>query len=109
MGGPPPTNYYQFVVLCLDRKTGKTLWQQTACERAARSGPRNGQLCLRVADHRRQARLLLFRIAGHLCYDMDGKLEWQKTDLGQMKIKMGFGEGRFPGLVRRYLHHQLGS
>ena len=30
-GGGPPTNYHQFVVMCLDRNTGQTLWQQTAC------------------------------------------------------------------------------
>ena len=37
-GGPPgrgmrpeqPNEVYQFVVLCLDRQTGKTLWQKTA-------------------------------------------------------------------------------
>ena len=27
-----PKNYFQFVVMCLDRKTGKTLWQKMAAK-----------------------------------------------------------------------------
>src|SRR6266404_4403153 len=29
----PPNTYYRFVVLCLDRNTGKLLWEQVAAER----------------------------------------------------------------------------
>ncbi|HZN68076.1 MAG TPA: hypothetical protein VFB66_22510, partial [Tepidisphaeraceae bacterium] len=31
-GGQPPTEPHQFVLLCLDRATGKTLWQKVARE-----------------------------------------------------------------------------
>ncbi|HEX4796878.1 MAG TPA: hypothetical protein VH370_24010, partial [Humisphaera sp.] len=37
-GGPPPSEAYQFVVLCIDRKTGKTLWQQVAREEVPHEG-----------------------------------------------------------------------
>ena len=29
---PPPTNYYQFVVVCYDRRTGQKVWQRVAAE-----------------------------------------------------------------------------
>ena len=34
----PPTSYYQFVLLCLDRRTGETIWQRTASERCLTKG-----------------------------------------------------------------------
>jgi len=34
----PPRHYYRFVVLCLDRNTGKVLWQRTAAERVPHEG-----------------------------------------------------------------------
>ena len=33
------------------------------------------------------------------CYDMDGKLIWQKDFGVQMRMKMGFGEGMAPVLA----------
>src|SRR5205814_10681001 len=38
MNAENPTEPYQFVVLCLDRKTGKTLWQKTAREAVPHEG-----------------------------------------------------------------------
>ena len=34
MNAGPPNEVYQFVVLCLDRQTGKPLWQKIAREEA---------------------------------------------------------------------------
>ena len=31
-GGQKPTEFYQFAILCIDRNTGKTLWQKVASE-----------------------------------------------------------------------------
>ena len=31
-GGESPTNYHQFVVMCLDRNTGETIWSHTAAD-----------------------------------------------------------------------------
>ena len=33
-----PNSYHQFVVLCLDRKTGKTLWKRVATELVPHEG-----------------------------------------------------------------------
>src|SRR5688572_13324363 len=37
-GGEPPTNYYQFVVHCLDRNSGEKLWQKVATEAIPHEG-----------------------------------------------------------------------
>jgi len=42
-GGPKPTEVYQFAVLCLDRQTGKALWQQVAREEVPHEGYRQGE------------------------------------------------------------------
>ena len=34
----PPANFYQFLVLCFDRATGKIRWQRTAAERVPHEG-----------------------------------------------------------------------
>src|SRR5205085_11818073 len=34
----PPDTYYRFVVLCLDRNTGKLLWEQVATEKVPHEG-----------------------------------------------------------------------
>ena len=47
------------VLLCLDRKTGKMLWQQDGAEGAAGKEAHAQQLRLRHAGHRRQAGLCL--------------------------------------------------
>src|SRR5215218_3391185 len=37
-GGAPPAEAYQFVLMCLDRATGKTLWQKVAREEVPHEG-----------------------------------------------------------------------
>jgi hypothetical protein len=41
-GGQKPTEVYQFAILCLDRQTGKALWQQIAREEVPHEGYRQG-------------------------------------------------------------------
>jgi outer membrane protein assembly factor BamB len=41
--------------------------------------------------------IAFFGSRGLYCYDMDGNLQWQK-DLGDMTIRLGFGEGSSPAL-----------
>jgi outer membrane protein assembly factor BamB len=113
MGGPPPTNIYQFVVLCLDRKTGKTLWQQTACEELPHEAHHETGSYASASPITDGKHLFCsFGSRGIYCYDMDGNLEW-RTDLGKMKIKMSFGEGASPALCSDSLivnwDHEAGS
>src|ERR1035438_6826305 len=41
--GPKPTEVYQFAVLCLDRQTGKVLWQTVAREEVPHEGYQIGR------------------------------------------------------------------
>jgi outer membrane protein assembly factor BamB len=113
MGGPPPTNIYQFVVMCLDRKTGKPLWQQTACEKLPHEAHHETSSYASASPITDGKHVFCsFGSRGIYCYDMDGNLQW-KADLGKMKIKMSFGEGASPALYGDSLivnwDHEAGS
>lgn len=98
MGGAPPTETYQFVLLCLDRATGKTLWQKVAREEVPHEGhhPDHGFSSYSpVTDG--QHVWAYFGSRGLHCYDMQGNLIWEK-DFGRMQTKLGFGEGSSPAL-----------
>lgn len=97
-GGEKPTDPYQFVVLCLDRLTGKILWQKIAREEVPHEGiqPNNTYASASpITDG--QVVLAFFGSRGLYCYDMEGNLKWSK-DLGRMQTRMGFGEGSTPAL-----------
>jgi outer membrane protein assembly factor BamB len=89
---PTPTTLYEFVVLCLDRKTGKTIWRKIAKEETPHEGhhPTHGYASASATTN---GKLLFasFGSRGLFCYDLDGELKWQK-DLGDIVAKMGFGE-----------------
>jgi outer membrane protein assembly factor BamB len=97
-GGSAPTTPYQFVLLCLDRATGKTLWQQVAREVVPHEGHHK--------DHGFSSHspvtdgthvYAYFGSRGLHCYDMNGTRIWEK-DLGKQQTKMSFGEGSSPAL-----------
>jgi len=93
-----PTEPYQFTVLCLDRKTSKTLWQKVACEVVPHEGTQpNNTFASASPITDGQVVLAYFGSRGLHCYDLDGNLKWSK-DFGQMRTKMTFGEGASPAL-----------
>ncbi len=97
-GGEAPTNYYQFVVLCLDRRTGETIWQRTACESVPHEGHHQTNSfasASAITDGKRV--YAFFGSRGLYCYDLDGNPQWEK-DFGDMKTRNGFGEGATPAL-----------
>ncbi|HEX2974011.1 MAG TPA: PQQ-binding-like beta-propeller repeat protein, partial [Tepidisphaeraceae bacterium] len=102
-GGMPrakqPAEPYQFVLLCLDRQTGKTLWQKVACERLPHEGhhPDHGFASYSPVTDGKHV-FAYFGSRGLYCYDMQGNLKWQK-DFGRMQTKMTFGEGSSPALA----------
>ena len=98
MGSQKPSEVYQFVLLCLDRQTGKTLWQKVAREEVPHEGHQqdNGFASYSpVTDG--QSVFAYFGSRGLHCYDLKGNLKWKK-EFGQMQTKMGFGEGSSPAL-----------
>lgn len=98
MSAPPPTEPYQFVLLCLDRQTGKTSWQKVAREEVPHEGAQFDNTFASnspVTDGK--CVIAYFGSRGLHCYDMQGNLKWEK-DLGRMKTKLSFGEGSSPVL-----------
>jgi len=93
-----PTTFYQFNVLCIDRHTGKTIWQRTACEVVPHEGHHDtGSFA--SASPITDGKLLYapFGSRGIYCYDLDGNPKWDK-DLGDFRMRFSFGEGSSPAL-----------
>jgi outer membrane protein assembly factor BamB len=98
MRSEQPTQVYQFVVLCLDRKTGKTLWQKVAREELPHEGHHQTHGFASASPLTDGKNLYAyFGSRGLHCYDLDGKLQWT-NDFGRMETKNDFGEGASPAL-----------
>lgn len=113
MSRPAPTTPLRFEVLCLDRRTGKELWRRTAIEQVPHEGTHWSHGYASASPSTDGERLIVpFGSRGIFAYDLDGKPAW-KTDLGDMKIKVGFGEGASPTLHRGSVivnwDHEAGS
>ena len=100
-GGPKPTEVYQFAILCLDRGTGKVLWQQVGREEVPHEGYRQGEGSFASSSGLTDGKHVFayFGSRGLYCYDLDGKQQWEQ-DLGKMRMAMGFGEGSSPVLYQ---------
>ncbi len=99
-GGQKPSEAFQFVVICLDRNNGHTLWQQTAREEIPHEGHHpTGTYASPSPVTDGELVIASFGSRGLYCYDLQGKLQWNQ-DLGDMQIKMGFGEGSSPALYK---------
>ena len=97
--GGKPLVAHRYVVLAIDRKTGKTIWEQTAREEAPHeaSHPQNGTWASPSAIVDGEHVIASFESRGLYAYDMTGKLVWQK-DLGDKRMRSTFGEGSTPAL-----------
>ena len=102
-GGNPfginsPTNYHQFVVMCLDRQSGETLWQDVATEAIPHEG-HHGSSSFATGSPVTDGENLYasFGSRGVYSYSIDGNRRWQR-DLGQMRTSNSFGEGSSPAL-----------
>jgi len=98
MRSEKPTQPYQFVLLCLDRGTGKTIWQKVAREEVPHEGhhPDHGFSSYSPVTDGKYV-FSYFGSRGLHCYDLEGKLRWEK-DFGRMQTKNSFGEGSSPAL-----------
>lgn len=93
-----PNGTYRFTLICVERASGKILWQKVARESAPHEG-RQENNTFASASPVTDGELVwaFFGSRGLYCYDFAGTLKWQK-DFGLMKTKMGFGEGASPAL-----------
>ncbi|HEY1598978.1 MAG TPA: PQQ-binding-like beta-propeller repeat protein [Pirellulales bacterium] len=91
-----PNNYFQFVVMCLDRSTGNVRWQDVAAEEVPHEGhhPDHGYASFSPTTDG-QYLYVSFGSRGIFCYDLNGRQQW-KRDLGDMQTYATFGEGTSP-------------
>lgn len=94
-----PKTAYQFIVMCLDRNTGKTLWQKTVREEYPHEGfhPSGGLSSYSPVTDGKHV-WFSFGSRGLHCFDVDGNHKWS-SDLILMYSFRGFGEGSSPTLV----------
>jgi outer membrane protein assembly factor BamB len=95
--------------MCLDRKTGKTLWEQVAKVATPHEGYHRtyGSFASNAPVTDGRYVYASFGSRGIYCYDFNGKLVWEK-DLGvQMRIRLQFGEGSAPLLHGNLLIHNF--
>ena len=103
-GGVAPRGVHRYVVMALDRRTGKVVWERTAREEAPHEASHqdNGTWASASAVTDGQHVIASFESRGFYAYDMNGKLVWEK-DLGDKSMRNEFGEGSTPALYRNRL------
>ena len=70
----PPKNYFEYAVIAMDRKTGKTVWtSKVEKNRSPRTWPRHQQPGLGFTDDGRQAHLRLLRFSRGLLPGHEGQ------------------------------------
>jgi outer membrane protein assembly factor BamB len=98
-GGLPVRDVHRFVVLAIDRSSGRVIWERTAREEKPHEGshPDNGTWASSSAVTDGEQVFAFFESRGLFAYDMDGTLLWQK-DFGHKRMRNQFGEGTTPAL-----------
>lgn len=98
-GGPPPTIQFQFELYCLDRKSGRVLWQRTARVSKPKEGINRikGSYANGTPATDGEHVYAFFGSQGLYCYDMQGEPKWER-DFGDMEIIYMNGEGASPVL-----------
>jgi outer membrane protein assembly factor BamB len=94
--GPQPE--HKFMLMALDRKTGKVLWQQVAKVAIPHEGyhPMYGSFASNSPVTDGKHVVAFFGSRGVYCYDLDGKKIWEKDFGIQLKMRLTFGEGSWP-------------
>lgn len=98
-GGKSPASVHQWQVICLDEKTGETLWTKT---------PKTGKPTIRTHRDNTYASetpvtngkyvVAYFGMTGIFCFDLDGNEVWSK-DLGTYKMRNDWGTSSSPVIM----------
>ena len=103
VGAAPATHVQRFLILAIDRRDGRVIWERLALEELPHEGThQTGTWASPSAVTDGEVVCAFFGSRGLYCYDLDGGPLWE-TDLGDMRIRMGFGEGASPTLYRELL------
>jgi outer membrane protein assembly factor BamB len=93
-----PNTEHAFVVLCLDRESGKELWRRTATTKIPHEGAHNDNDFASASPTTDGKHLYCwFGSAGLYCFDLDGNKLWER-DLGEARVGSSLGEGCSPVL-----------
>ena len=100
-------------MICVDRRTGKTLWQQMANEAVPHEGHHpDGSFASASPMTDGKNLYVSFGSRGVYCFDLEGNPKWSR-DLGRMKVINKFGEGSSPVVYGDTVivnwDHQVGS
>ncbi len=96
--GVPVTQRHEFVVLAVNRRDGKILWQKTVLKKLPHEGGHyTGSLASNSAVTDGEHVFAFFGSHGLYCLDMHGEVQWQKQ-FGEMLTKHGHGESTSPVL-----------
>jgi outer membrane protein assembly factor BamB len=102
-GGPPSKKVnvpYEYVVLCLERKTGSILWQQTVREEQPHEGFHpTGSLAPASPVTDGNYLWASFGSRGLYCLDFDGNVIWEAKTTKMQKAGR-YGEGSSPVLTK---------
>jgi outer membrane protein assembly factor BamB/mono/diheme cytochrome c family protein len=98
-GAANPRGAHRYVVMALDRQTGRTVWERVAREEEPHEPAHgeNGTWASSSAVTDGQSVFASFESRGLYAYDMNGTPLWQ-VDLGDKRMRNQFGEGSTPAL-----------
>ena len=96
---------HAFVVMALDRHSGKKLWARTALVATPHEGYHHqyGSFASNSPVTDGEALYAYFGSRGIFAYDLDGNLKWKKALPAQLHKRNGFGEGTAPVLHQNVL------
>lgn len=98
-----PNTIYRFVVLCVDRATGRRLWEHTATEALPHEGHHNDNSYASASPTTDgQYVYVSFGSRGMYCYDIEGHLKWTRP-LETVQTRLSFGEASSPVLHGEWL------
>ncbi len=90
----------KFVILAINRSDGSIIWQHTVREKVPHEGSHStGSWASNSPVTDGKHIYAYFGSHGLYCYDMQGKLIWDK-DFGDMTVKNAWGEGSSPALYK---------
>lgn len=104
-GGAGAGEEHRFMVICIDRRTGKVVWEQVATTATPHEGYHRQYGSFASNSPATDGRTVYasFGSRGVYAYDFNGRLLW-KQDLGiRQRMRLQFGEGSAPLLVDNLL------
>jgi outer membrane protein assembly factor BamB len=114
-GGAGPLVEHKFDLVCLDRKTGRVIWQKTARTAVPHEGYHRAYGSFASNSPITDGKFVYasFGSRGIFCFDMNGKLIWQKDFGVKLQMRLQFGEGGAPAIDEERIilnfDHEAGS